>query len=288
MGFVTCWWTDELARAADDPVLTHDVEAALRHQQQAFEITGQRLMPGRLKPAEAAAVQNPGGRGFDQRVQIFGRKRETTRSQVMVMRSTAGSCRGSSDRHPGSFNVELRAAAVAARDDGRNLRAILRGCDEIAVRTIMQGIGMDEIAVIAGDEAIRQQMGAGREVQRVPAHMRQAQTGICGFIHAAYIAGNPAQTFGAAMFEPVFAHELHADADAQERRAIGGRGFEHVAQCGAKALCAVGKSALSGKDQAVGIQDVGRITRDDDVGLDPLRVAALRAACAAEARFPPL
>ena len=60
-------------------------------------------------------------------------------------------------------------------------------------------------------------MNARFEFELVPAHMRHAHL---AWIERHDIARNPAQSLGHLIFEAARRHQLHADADSEQRRAI--------------------------------------------------------------------
>ena len=90
------------------------------------------------------------------------------------------------------------------------------------------------------------------------------------------------------MLQAALGHQLHADADAQERRAAAGRGLDRLAHAGdgGEAGGAVGEGALAGQHDTVGGGDDGRIGGDGDVASMPARSAASASAREADARLP--
>ncbi len=103
-------------------------------------------------------------------------------------------------------------------------------------------------------------MRAGREIQRVPAHLRQAQA---GRRHLGDLAVDPAEAGGDLVLQAALGHQLHADADAEERRAGAGCRLDRLAHAGhgGQAARAVGERALARQHDPVGAADMVRDPR---------------------------
>jgi hypothetical protein len=73
------------------------------------------------------------------------------------------------------------------------------------------------------------------------------------------------------MFQPTLCHQLHADADAEERRARACGAIDRVTHAadGVQAARAVGEGALAGQHDPVGRRDRVRVGRYRDRRLDP-------------------
>ena len=92
--------------------------------------------------------------------------------------------------------------------------------DEIGALGRLEMIRVHEIGVqpVRADvDAVEQRMRPLR-VERVPAHMRDLQRRVRRR-DAVDLAGDPAQSRGHLVFAAALGHELHADADAEERPA---------------------------------------------------------------------
>src|SRR5262245_61483530 len=116
------------------------------------------------------------------------------------------------------LRMELGAGIAVARDDSGDRPAIIGVGHEVGAVARIEVIGVHEI----GMQALRTQGNAGEQwmglafAQRVPTHMRDLQLSI-GRRDAIDLAGDPAQALGDLVFAPTLGHELHADADAEER-----------------------------------------------------------------------
>ncbi len=88
--------------------------------------------------------------------------------------------------------------------------------------------------------------------------------------HFGHVALDPAEPRGDGVFQAAFGHQLHADADAQERRAAAGRGLDRLAHAwdGGEAGGAVGEGPLAGQNDTVSGGDHGRIGSDGDSRID--------------------
>ncbi|MDT4879466.1 hypothetical protein FQZ97_1151440 [compost metagenome] len=101
----------------------------------------------------------------------------------------------------------------------------------------------------------------------VPAHMRNLEAGIRGR-DAFHRAGDPAQARGHGLFAAFAGEQLHADADAEERRAAGDDAlFEHFDHAGhrIKPGLAIGEGANAGQHDAVGFANLFGIGGDQNL-----------------------
>ena len=109
--------------------------------------------------------------------------------------------------------------------------------------------------------------GWGRgDVQRVPAHVRDLQRGV-GRLDQRHVAGDPAEPRARDVFEAALGHQLHADADAEERPAAAAHGLlqrlDHAGH-GVEPGAAVGEGADARQHDAVGREHRVGIAGDDD------------------------
>ncbi|MCY1311985.1 hypothetical protein D9M70_623630 [compost metagenome] len=122
-------------------------------------------------------------------------------------------------------------------------------------------------AAFANPDAVKQRMFA-LERERVPADLRDLQCGISGR-HLDDIAGDPAEAVGDGLFEPARRHQLHADADAEERPGglfhRFGQRLLHAVD-GGKATAAVGIGTDTRKHDAVGARHPLRLVGEVDLG----------------------
>ncbi len=165
------------------------------------------------------------------------------------------------------FGVELGAGAVGGGDHGDDGGAVVGGGDDLFRVAAGEGVGVDEIGMVAGDEAVEERVGAGGEEQIIPAHVGQAE-GFCG--EERDFAFDPAEAWGGFVFEAALGHELHADADTEERRACihaGGERLFEAVEAG-EAGGAIREGALAGEDDAVGFGDEIRVRGDFDGGVN--------------------
>src|SRR5919204_2325692 len=106
----------------------------------------------------------------------------------------------------------------------------------------MDKISMQSVA--AERNALEQRVRLARG-ERIPAHMRNFQVRI-GWRDLVDLAGNPAESLGYFIFTPALGHQLHADANPEERLAFAahivlGR-FDHAVN-GIETAAAIGKGA---------------------------------------------
>ena len=90
--------------------------------------------------------------------------------------------------------------------------------------------------------------------ERVPAHVGNLQVGVARG-DAVDLAGNPAQSFAHPIFAAALGHQLHADADAEERPALATHRFlerlDHALDR-IESAAAIRKRADAGQHDAVG------------------------------------
>ena len=127
---------------------------------------------------------------------------------------------------------------------------------------------MHEIGVqpLRAERQAVEQLVLARNVERVPAHVRNFQVRI-GRRDAIDLAGDPAQALRHLVFAPALGQQLHADADAEERPALLAhrlleRGDHAVDRI--ETAAAIGKGADAGKHDAVGGGHHIRIAGHDD------------------------
>ena len=167
--------------------------------------------------------------------------------------------------------MKLRADQIVAPDHRGNWSAVI-GVGQ-AIRRIGAGEaeGMHEIGMIAGRDGAQHRMVGPIDDQIVPAHMRHLQRRVGG--HQRHdLTRNPAEALIGAVLEPAAGHQLHADADAEERARAGDRHlFQRLAQIGD--FCHTGQHrrerALAGQRHAVGAAHRLRIVGDGDGDIAP-------------------
>src|SRR5262249_6243670 len=119
------------------------------------------------------------------------------------------------------FGMELRAHHGVARHD-RGERATIVGLrDEVGAVCDFELIRVHEIGMLAlraGRDTVEHRMVA-QLGERVPAHVRDLEMGI-GRRDAVDLAGDPAEPRRHLVLAAALAHQLHADADAEERPAL--------------------------------------------------------------------
>ncbi len=111
--------------------------------------------------------------------------------------------------------MELHADHVVAPGDGREIAAVVGGRDHHVVRSVAE-IGVHEIDVAPVLEAVEQRVRPP-SLQPIPSHVRHRQVAV----ETAHATGEQAQALMAAVLFALLEQHLHADADAQERRAPG-------------------------------------------------------------------
>ena len=113
--------------------------------------------------------------------------------------------------------MELHAGQVVPGDGGRERAAMIRPGGHIAGLADAKGEGMGEIHVRPGRQAGEQRRRRSK-VEAVPAHVRHLAVRIDRF-EANHISSDPIEAWRFSKFEAARGHQLHANADAQERRA---------------------------------------------------------------------
>src|SRR5262245_14056527 len=169
--------------------------------------------------------------------------------------------------------MELRAHDGVAADDGGHWPAVLRLRDEIASLGCPELERVHEIGVQATPpdrNAVEQRMRLHR-IKCVPAHVRDLQARI-GRRDAVDLAWDPAEPFDQFVFAPARGHELHADADAEERPALlANPQIERLHHAGNRieAAPAVRERTDAGQHHAIGAGDLVRIAGHHDRLLVP-------------------
>src|ERR1700722_12811367 len=154
------------------------------------------------------------------------------------------------------LGVELGAEHGVARDDRGDGAAVVGLRDEVGAVGDLELIGMHEVGVQAagaGGDAVEQRMMA-QLVERVPAHVRDFQARVVRR-DAVDLAGDPAEAGRHLVFAPALGHQLHADADAEERPAfLPHRDVERVDHAGDRIepAPAVREGADTGQHHAIG------------------------------------
>src|SRR5262249_17619359 len=158
-----------------------------------------------------------------------------------------------------------RPAPLAAATARRNRAAVVRLGDEIGARRRFEVERMHEISVLTlrtDREAVEQRMRPTR-VESVPAHMRDFQIRI-GWRDPFDLTRDPAQSRWHFVFAAAFRHELHADANAEERPAAT---THAVIEClhhpfdGIEPAPTIGKRADAWQHHAIGASDLLGIAR---------------------------
>src|SRR5688500_11106498 len=113
------------------------------------------------------------------------------------------------------LGMELYAQQVVVPDDGGHRPAIFHGRDDILRPLGHEMVGVDEVGVVAAPGVGQRRVNA-LELQVVPAHLGDAQAAIGGIQHD-HLALDPVEALVLAELDPDARHQLHADADAEER-----------------------------------------------------------------------
>src|SRR5262245_43127722 len=166
------------------------------------------------------------------------------------------------------LRVELRSDHGVTADDRGEGPAVVRFGDEIGSRGRLEVERMHEISVQAlrpDGDALEQRMRPAR-IERVPAHMRDLQTWIRR-LNTFDLARNPAQPRRHLVFAAAFRHELHADANAEERPAAPAYAVVerlHHAADGIEPAPAIGEGADARQHHPLGAGDLLGIARHHD------------------------
>src|SRR5215475_2548679 len=166
------------------------------------------------------------------------------------------------------LRVELRSDHGVAADDRGEGTAVVRFGDEIGARGRLEVERMHEISVQAlrpDGDALEQRMRPAR-IERVPAHMRDLQIWIRR-LNTLDLACNPTQPLRHLVFAAAFGHELHADANAEERPAAHAHAVVerlHHAADGIEPAPAIGEGADARQHHALGAGDLFGIARHHD------------------------
>src|SRR5947209_4372614 len=186
-------------------------------------IAGKRIIILRsLRPSGArAGIHNPSphasrtNRGYGFRARAFVAPRNDQPSSSRLPPQKIGNQRQTEPL--ALLGMELRAGIIVARDDCGDRAAVI-GIRHKTISIRVEVIRVHEIAmqsVIPERNPIEQRMRFVR-VQRIPAHVRNLQIGIVGF-DAVDLARDPAEPLDNLVLAAAFGHQLHADADAEER-----------------------------------------------------------------------
>ncbi len=161
--------------------------------------------------------------------------------------------------------MELHADQVVARDRRDHAAAVVGQRRDMHAFVGHEVIGMEEIGLARLDQRGAVLVAHRRDV--VPAHVRDLDRGI-GHLDRADLAGDPVEPWGLAMLQPPRGEELHAHADAQERRAADldplGHRFDQMGNR-AQPFGAGLEAADAGQDDTVGGADHVGVGGDRDV-----------------------
>ena len=131
---------------------------------------------------------------------------------------------------------------------------------------------MDEISVqpvVAGGD-VRQQGWLALHLQRVPAHVRDLQPR--RRLDRRDVAADPVEAGDRLVFEPARRHQLHADADAEERPStLAHRVFQRVDHAGdsVEAAATIGEGADAGQHDVIGAGDEVGVAGHLDDAIEP-------------------
>ena len=128
---------------------------------------------------------------------------------------------------------------------------------------------MNEIYMVIRLQTFQQRMRAADEIQPVPAHLRQAQ--FRWRRHSSNVATHPAEALGHFVLQATRRHQLHTDANAQERLADLGFMQNRLLQSRHRPqpAGAIGERALARQHNPVSRRHRGRIGGDGDVRRQP-------------------
>ena len=113
------------------------------------------------------------------------------------------------------LRMELRSNQIFAPDDCGDLLTVSGYRKAVGRRTRRKMIGVHEIGVVARLDACEDRV-PGEICEFVPAHVRDLESRVI-WSQVDYIAFDPAETCGLAVFETTGCHQLHADADPEKR-----------------------------------------------------------------------
>ncbi len=154
------------------------------------------------------------------------------------------------------FGMELHADQIVARHRRDQPAAVVGHRRHVMAVLGHEVIGMQEIGLAGFD-----QRGVGGGDHVVPAHVGDLDRGV-GPLDQPHLAADPAQSRGDAVLHAAIRQQLHAHADAQERRTADqhpfGHRLDHVRDR-AQAIGAGAEAADAGQDDPVG--------RADDFGI---------------------
>ena len=166
--------------------------------------------------------------------------------------------------------MELRSGDIAARHGCGDRAAIVGDGQHVVVALRLEMVGVHEIGmqpVGARADPGKQRMVA-LELDRVPADLRDFQRRI-GRLDLLDVAGDPAEAARHGLFQPALRHQLHADADAEERPRPGdGYLLDRLGHAGhgVEPGAAVGIGADARQHDAVGGAHALGIRRQVDLG----------------------
>src|SRR3984893_3653263 len=161
------------------------------------------------------------------------------------------------------LRVKLGADRGVLADDCCHRPAVICACQNVRLVGGVEVVGVHEIGVTAfwaERETLEHRM-LPDHVERVPAHMGDLQI-LLARRNFFDVARNPIKTVGGDVLLAARGHQLHADADAEERPRLVAHRFRHRLEHAVQrveAPAAIGKGADAGQHDAVGAKHHFRI-----------------------------
>src|SRR5690625_1900529 len=115
------------------------------------------------------------------------------------------------------FGVKLRGNQVVAPQHRSELHAVINGRQEVLRLKRAKVVGVDKVGVNTAAQAsqYRVRLARRRELQLVPAHVRDLQRRVRG-LQPLLLSRDPAQALMKTVLQSSFGQELHADTDAKK------------------------------------------------------------------------
>ncbi len=168
------------------------------------------------------------------------------------------------------FGMELHAHHGVAPDHGGDVRAVIHMREAVRGVGDFEVVGVHKIGVIPGGDPVQNRVRV-RDDQVVPAHVGHFECLVFGFDFNDF-AADPVQPFGVLVLAPPAGHQLHSDANPQERAPFDLDRFYHglvKPACAGQRRVASRKRPVAGQHDAVGPRHDVRVRGDHNfAGVD--------------------
>ena len=167
--------------------------------------------------------------------------------------------------------MELGSEQVVPAHHRRHRAAVVDARQQVFGGIGPELIPMHEVDISARAQPVQDRMLRVRDFQGIPAHVRNLERRVAGR-ECGHLARNPAQAGVVAMLAPDARHQLHADADAEERPAPGDHHLRQRLDHARERVepgAAVAEGADSGQHHALGGSHRLGVGGDQDLRVQP-------------------